>query len=285
MKFWLPWISEAPEQTLAIAKQAEAMGFNGVLVGDHIAVPENYPSVHPSGHRVFEADTPFLDPLCTISAMAGATATLQFASYVYVLPLRDPLTVAKQVGSAAILSDYRLTLGVGAGWLREEFELMGVDPSTRGRRMDEMLEIVQRFWRDGTTEYQGDFFTIPRCGVYPMPTQTIPVWIGGKSDTALRRAAKYQGWVGMNYSLAEVESLLVRLKNYRSEASVSSLVNEPMRVFVVVNEKQDQALYHKLAALDVTDTLAMPWPPGSSKYSSLSSKLEAMKDFSDRFLS
>jgi probable F420-dependent oxidoreductase len=283
MNFWLPWISEAAEQTIAVAKQAELMGFTGIMVGDHIAVPENYPSQHPSGRRMFEADTPFLDPLCTISAMAGATTALQFASYVYVLPLRDPLTAAKQIGSAAILSEYRFTLGVGAGWLREEFTLMGVDPSARGQRMDEMLEILQKFWRDGTAEYHGEVFDIPRCGVYPVPTQPVPIWVGGKSAAALQRAVKYDGWVGMNYALTEVENLLAQLQSYRSHLAMDK--TDPMRVFVVANERQNQALYDKLAALGVTDTLAMPWPPGSPDFLSLSAKLDAMQSFSEKYLS
>src|SRR5262249_47452194 len=134
MHFWLPIIGEDTGQLLEIARAAEAAGFAGVALADHVGVPTSFASKHPSGETPFDHRANFPAPLTCIAAMAAVTTRLRFLTYVYVLPMRDPFSVAKQAGTVSLLSEGRLVLGVGAGWLLEEIALLGFDPHTRGRR-------------------------------------------------------------------------------------------------------------------------------------------------------
>ena len=136
MEFWLPIIGEDASQLREIAAFAEELGFTGVAIADHVAVPLAYASKHPSGESPFDHRANFPDPLTCIAAMAAVTTRLRFLTYVYVLPMREPFSVAKQAGTLALLTNHRFTLGVGAGWLLDEIALLGHDPRTRWRRMD-----------------------------------------------------------------------------------------------------------------------------------------------------
>src|SRR5690606_35783064 len=149
---------EPLEQWLDIARLAEEVGLDGLGLADHVAVPERFDSVHPSGHNPLSSTTEFVDPLTTAAAMAAVTERLRFMSYVYVLPMRHPLHVVKQVGTVAGLFPGRFSFGIGAGWLTEEIALLGVDPRTRGSRTDEMLEVLRQAWTDGVVEHHGRHF-------------------------------------------------------------------------------------------------------------------------------
>jgi probable F420-dependent oxidoreductase len=186
VKHWLCLMFEDNSQLCDIARAAEEIGFHGIAVADHVAIPHGFASVHPSGENPFVPTTNFPDPFTTIAAMAAVTTRLNFLPYVYVLPARDPFAVAKQAGTVAMLSNHRFALGVGAGWLREEIALLGHDPASRGKRMDEMIQILRGFWDDGTTEFHGEFFDFGPTSMYPKPSAHVPVWVGGKSDAAAR---------------------------------------------------------------------------------------------------
>jgi len=196
MKFWLTLNFEPPELLLKYARKAEELGFEGVVLPDHVVVKEKPRTPHPSNFEL-RADHLFVDPLIAYTAMATVTTRLKFLSYVYVVPLRDPFTLAKQASSVAVMSNNRYILGTGVGWLKEEFETMGQDFHTRGKRMDEMLTIVRDFWDDGYAEFKGEFFNFPRSGMFPVPERPIPIWIGGHSMPAARRAAHFDGYMPM----------------------------------------------------------------------------------------
>jgi len=196
MKFWLTLNFEQPELLLDYARKAEELGFAGVVLADHVVVKEGPRTPHPSNFGL-QPDHIFLDPMVAYSAMAAVTTRLQFLTYVYVLPLRDPFMIAKLGSSVAVLSNNRFILGTGVGWLKEEFETMGRDFHTRGKRMDEILPILRDFWDDGYAEADGEFFKFPRSGMFPVPERPIPMWIGGHSLPAARRAALYDGYMPM----------------------------------------------------------------------------------------
>ncbi len=284
MEFWLPIIGEDASQLLEIARCAEAVGFTGVAVADHVAVPSPYLSVHPSGGSPFDHRANFPDPLTSIAAMAAVTTRLRFLTYVYVLPMRDPFSVAKQAGTVALLSDHRLVLGVGAGWLLEEIELLGHDPQTRGRRMDEMIEVMRRFWRDGTVEFRGEFYAFGPTGMYPAPGRSLPVWIGGRSDAALRRAARNDGWVGMNYDPEEIPVLLDKLARERRRHVAASGVAGPFETLVLSNAAPSRQLYRDLEAQGVTSTIAVAWPFADPAFASFERKRAAMEAFAEAYL-
>ena len=283
MEFWLPIISEDHSQVLALARCAEAAGFAGRAMADHVAVPKGYASVHPSGEAPFDERGVFPDPLTCIAAMAAVTTKLRFLTYVYVLPMRDPFTVAKQAGTVALLSGQRFTLGVGAGWLDEEIALLGHDPRTRGRRMDEMLEVMRRFWRDGTAEFHGAFYDFGPTGMYPAPGR-VPVWIGGKSDAALERAARHDGWVGMNYDTGEIPVLLAKLRDARRRHVERSGADGPFETFVLANAEPSRQLFRDLASQGVGGTIAVAWPFGDPAYATFERKRAAIEDFAAKYL-
>lgn len=261
---------EPLDELLELARHAEACGYEGIALADHVAVPERFASVHPSGQNPFTAESSFPDAFVSLAAMAAVTERLRFMSYVYVLPMREPFAVAKQVGTAAALFPGRVVFGVGAGWLTEEIALLGVDPATRGRRMDEMLALLVDLWSDGwTSGPDGD-----RVGMFPAPVPPPPVCVGGKSDAALRRAVRHDGWLGMNYDLDEVERLLARLRALRDEAGDERSAFE---TFVIPNAAPSADLFAHLAGLGVTSTMVMPWYPGDTAVGSLGAKREALE--------
>lgn len=281
MKYWL-WYHEGNEYVKEIARFAEAMGYAGIAKPDHVAIPADYQSPHPSGRRMVEADSSFPDPLMTFAMMAAVTSKLRFMTYVYVLPMRDPFSAAKQAGTLAALSNQRFVFGVGAGWNKEEIELLGHDARTRGRRMDEMLLIMQQLWADGRSEFEGEFYRFGPVGQFPVPGR-VPVWVGGKSPSALRRAAGQDGWLGMNYPMEEIRPLLKQLDAER-ERIEQDRGPSPFGRFVIPLGEINRGVYHQLEDWGVDNTLAIAWPPGSRSHASLDARLEAMEKFADRFI-
>lgn len=282
MEYWLAWFHEGNDQVRQVAQAAERMGFAGIAVSDHIAIPRDYTSVHPSGTRHIHADTRFPDALITIASMAAVTTTLRFMTYVYVLPMREPFSAAKQAATLAMQSDQRFIFGVGAGWNEDEIELLGHSPRNRGRRMDEMLAVMQDFWADGMAEFDGEFYRFPPAGQFPVPGH-VPVWIGGKSPAALRRAARHDGWLGMNYPMDEIRQLLDRLNTERQRVE-DERGPAPFGRFVIPQAEPDPGIYHQLEDWGIDGTVAMAWTVDDPAYFSLDAKLEAMQRFADRFI-
>ena len=285
MDFWLAVMSEDTSQLLDIARAAEEMGFTGIAVADHIAVPQGFGSMHPSGKPAVHYDSNFPDPLTSIAAMAAVTTRLRFMPYVYILPMRDPFSVAKQAGTTAMLSDYRFSLGVGAGWLLEEIEMIGFDPRTRGRRMDEMIEIMRRFWNGGIAEFHGEFYDFSTASMFPAPTRPIPIWVGGKSNAALRRAARNDGWMGMNYDLDEIDHLLPKLRAERARHLDSGGdASSPFETLVIPNAVPTRDLYRSLEDKGVMSTVCTGWLLGDPSAATLSAKRASMEAFAAKFI-
>jgi probable F420-dependent oxidoreductase len=186
-----------------------------MLVSDHLLFPEQLASAYPyqaEGQPGWEAATPWIDPWVSIATMAAVTTRLRFTQNIYVFPLRHPVEVAKLASSAAAVSGGRVALGAGVGWMAEEFEILGEDYRTRGARTDEGLEVCRKLWTGEAVSHDGRFYSFPTVTMTPAaPGGTVPVWIGGHSDAALRRAARHDGWVGNAYPLAEAEEVLDRL--------------------------------------------------------------------------
>lgn len=285
MEYWLGWFHEGNGQERAIARAAEEMGFAGVALPDHVAIPQGYRSVHPSGENHIRVDTRFPDALITAATMAAVTTRLRFMTYVYVLPMREPFSVASQVATLAMQSGYRFALGVGAGWNLEEMELLGHDPRTRGKRMDEMIAVMRDFWDDGMASLDGEFYRFGLAGQFPVPERQIPVWVGGKSDAALRRAVANDGWLGMNYPMAEIRELLRRLDTEEKRAQERFGERaEPFRRFVIPLAEPTPVIYGQLERWGVDGTVALCWPVEDPAFAGLDEKLEAMQRFADIYL-
>jgi probable F420-dependent oxidoreductase len=193
-----------PEATragvLEIARSAEAAGLESIWVADHIVLPARTGSRYPysrDGTTAFKPEDGFLDALTTLAVIAGATDRIRLGTSVLVLPMRQPLPVAKAVATLDVLSQGRLVLALGTGWLREEFDALGVPFATRGERLAEMVAALRRLWADGRAAAEGEHVSFQEVVCEPRPVQPggPPLWIGGTSEAALRRAAEYgDGW-------------------------------------------------------------------------------------------
>lgn len=282
MDYWLYLTGEDERQFVDLARHAEAAGLRGMAIADHVAVPVAFDSGHPSGGETpFDHRSSFPDPLTSAAMILGATERLEVMTYVYILPMREPFSVAKQTSTLSALSDDRFRLGVGAGWLMEEIELLGYEVPRRGRRMDEMLEVMRAFWTQEEVEYHGEFFDFAPAGMAPRPEKPVPVWVGGKSRAALERSVRQDGWLGMNYDLPEVNALLASLAELREAAPPR---DAPFEVFVIPNAEPTPGLHADLAGRGVTSTLAFAWAAGDPAFDSLAAKQKAIDAFAATYI-
>jgi probable F420-dependent oxidoreductase len=286
MKFWQVVSFAEPEQLLDVARAAEAAGFHGILLSDHLFFPEKLVSRYPyaaDGRPGFDATTPFPDPWATIAAMAAVTTRLRFATMVYILPLRHPLEVAKTVGTVALLSGGRVALGCGAGWIREEYDALGVDFATRGRRFDEMIGVLRTLWGGGMVEHHGPCFDLPRLAMSPAPPAPIPIWIGGLAPAALRRAARLgDGWIGTGQTPDEAAHLLAELARLRREAGRASA---PFETIVPLAVPPDPDVLRRLEREHgMTATTAWPFSYTIGPRSTLEAKRDWLRRFADEVI-
>jgi probable F420-dependent oxidoreductase len=232
----------------------------------------------PDGERRWPPFTPWLDPWVTIGAMAAVTERLRFFTGVYVLPMRNPLVVAKSVGTAAVLSGNRVALGIGVGWCEEEFDLMEQPFAKRGSRTDEMLELLAELWQPGWVSHEGAHYELPRLEMSPVPTEPIPVFVGGTSDVALRRAARHDGWISDYLSIAEAVEVRARLDELRAENGRSHL---PFSMVASVTDAVAVDDFRLAGDAGVTDILTMPWVYYSGFDATLDQKIDGMSRFAE----
>ena len=203
-------IGTGAERTVidAVAAAAERAGFATLWAGEHVVMVDERQSRYPyadDGRIAVPADADWLDPLVALSFAAAATSRIELATGVLLLPEHNPVVVAKQAASLDVLSGGRLTLGVGIGWSRDEFDALGVPFERRAARTAEYVDAMRTVWRDDVASFHGEFVGFDQMRVNPKPrNRRIPVVLGGNSDAALRRVAEWgDGWYGFN--LADVE--------------------------------------------------------------------------------
>lgn len=183
------------EQVLRFAREADTLGIESGWVSDHVAWPLEIESEYPysdTGSAPAPYDIPFLEPLATLLFVAGCTERMRLGTTVMVAGYRPPVQTAKMWSTLDVLSGGRAILGIGIGWMKEEFEALGMPSDNRGPRTDEQLEIFVKLFRDATPSHEGRFYQFPKIGFEPKPLKNhIPIWIGGHTTPALRRAARY----------------------------------------------------------------------------------------------
>lgn len=198
-----------PEVLTAFVQKAEALGYESVWTAEHVIIPKTYESVYPyspSGKLAFKADASIVDPLVALTFIASATTRLRLGTGVNILPQMNPLYLAKWASSIDHLSRGRLMLGLGIGWLQEEFAALGVTFEKRGRRSDEYLEALKAVWTGEEVNYQGEFVNWQGFMMRPKPAQVggVPLVIGGVSKPAIRRTVQYgNGWYVIGKDLDE----------------------------------------------------------------------------------
>jgi probable F420-dependent oxidoreductase len=297
VKFWQSVSWAEPEQLTEIAKFAEEVGFEGVVNSEHLFLTRTTQSPYPysaDGKMNHALDYAYPDVWSSFAAMAAVTTRLRFTSTVYLLPLRNPIEVAKQAGTCALISNNRVTVGFGVGWQREEFDAMGVDFHTRGKRSDEMIEVMRKLWAGGVVTHHGEFFHFDEIEMRPVPTEPVPFYCGGRSAGALRRAARLcDGFVGPPHdSIEEVAHTLAALERLRRQAGRNHL---PFEIWssVLSSGPKDVDYYKRLEDLGVTAASSGPFDrggadrgrtPGLGRRSTLDQKKRIMEDFASSIM-
>jgi len=267
-----------------LARAAEDAGYDSMIIPDSICYPEHSASVYPfnpDGSREFLEDKPFLEPFSLIPALGAVTTRLRFITFVLKLPVRHPVLVAKQVTSTAVLTRNRLALGVGTSPWREDYEVLGVPWQRRGQRMDEALAIVRGLVAGGYFEFHGQVFDLPAIKLTPVPTQPVPVLVGGHGEAALRRAAASgDGWLHGGGEPADLPGLLARLAELRREHGTA---DRPFETVVISADAYSPDGIAALEARGVTEVIVgFRWPyhvgPDTEE---LQPKLDSLRRYAD----
>jgi probable F420-dependent oxidoreductase len=282
VKFWQAVSFAEPEQLGGIARAAEEAGFHGLLLADHLFFPATLKSKYPysaDGAPMFDGRTPFPDPWTAIASMAAVTSRLRFATFVFILPLREPIQLAKTLGTLALLTDGRVALGAGAGWIREEFDALGIDFHTRGRRMDEMVAAMRKLWSGAVVEHHGRFFDFPPVQMSPAPAREVPIWFGGLSDVATKRAAHLgDGWLGVGNTPEEAVQILRKLKRLRA---AGPRAREPFETIVPLTTPLEPDTLRRLQEQGMTGANCFPFSFTLGPTSTLAQKHEQMLRFGE----
>lgn len=261
MKFWLSLVSNMEyDQLLDLARFAEEVGFHGVTMADHLVMPAHFDSKYPyteDGKIWWPEDTPWLDPWLAISAMGAVTSRLQFVTNIYLAALRDPFTAAKLISSASALTNERVTCGVSVGWIKEEYDLLGIDFASRGRRLDEMVDVMHKLWTGRVVSHRGEFFNFADALMCPAPRKPIKVWSGGGSKPALRRAALNDGWLGLPMTVPQLKTVVDNMHAIRREAGLSI---DTFDVCASLIEPLTQSVVEALQTMKVNNVVFIsPW--------------------------
>ncbi|MFP8878349.1 MAG: LLM class F420-dependent oxidoreductase [Myxococcota bacterium] len=239
-------------QMIAIAQKAESVGIESLWTFEHVIVPVEYESKYPynpSGKMGAPPETNMIDPLIALTAIAANTSTVRLATGVNILPQTNPLYLAKQAASLDFVSGGRFMLGIGIGWLREEFDALGVSFERRGARFDDYIEAMKKVWAGDVVEHKSDFLNWSGFKSYPVPIQKpgVPCIIGGSKGKVFDRIAKHgDGWYAPAQNADDLEGMLKQLDDAcaraardRSTVEVSTMWIPPMEGIDVVKRYED----------------------------------------------
>jgi len=285
MKFWQMVTWAETEQYCDIARIAEEVGFHGIMNADHAFFPQQMNSAYPYSEDAqppMPSDSEYPDTWVSLAQMAAVTNRILLSTAVYILPLRNPIEVAKATASLALMSDNRFALGAGVGWMKEEFEAYGLDFHSRGRRYDECLEAIRQLWSGDWTEYQGEHIQFDSLRIRPVPAAPVPIYLGGSSDAALRRTARMaNGWIGNGNTPEEVPPLMEKLRELRLAFGRES---EPFETIIGLRAEPDLDMFKRLGESGMTAGVSPPFAFTLGPQSGIEQKRAAMEDFAERFI-
>jgi len=272
-----------PGMYLPLAQAAEEAGYHGMVVPDSLAYPEVSDSTYPFSPdhtREFLEDKPFIEPFSLIPAMGVVTNRIRFITFVLKLPMRHPLLVAKQATSVAVLTGNRLSLGVGVSPWPDDYELCDIPWEGRGRRMDEAIAVVQGLSAGGYFEYHGEVFDVPSVKISPVPSEPIPILVGGHAPAALRRAARADGWLHGGGDPADLPGLLSKLREIREAEGTS---DKPFEIHVISLDAYSLDGIRRLEEQGVTDVIVgFRWPYAvGPDTETLQEKLDNLRRYAD----
>jgi probable F420-dependent oxidoreductase len=276
-----------PSHYVPLAIEAERAGYHSFTVPDSICYPEvsdsKYPYT-PDGNREFLQGKPFIEPFCLISALGAVTEKLRFTTFVVKLPIRQPVLVAKQAASVAVMTGNRFGFGVGLSPWPEDFAVTGTDWKTRGARLDEMIEIIRGLTDPGGAffSYAGKHYEVPSIQLRPVPTQAIPILIGGHADPALRRAARLgDGWMHAGGDIAQLDAYLARLAVLRREYGTE---RKPFEIHVIAMEAYTLDGLKRLEDKGITDVIVGFRNAYETDTMPLQQKIDALRGYADRII-
>lgn len=246
-----------PGAAVRVARAAESAGFDSVWAGEHIVLPDPR-----AGRSPLPPGTPLLDIAVSLTLIAAHTRTLRLGSGIIVLPQRNPLVLAKELASVDVVSGGRLIAGVGAGYLVQEFEALGIPLARRGRRMDDYIAALRAIWTQQPARYQGEFVSFSGVTARPRPVQrpSPPIVIGGESQAALRRAATMgNGWYGFGLTLDETRQLTEALRRVTGEQERPARLGR-LELSVTPVGTFDERSVERYAALGVDRLIVLPRP-------------------------
>ena len=222
-------IGNDPKQIRSWAQAAEELGYRYIVTYDHVLGAE-HANREPQLTGPYTEAHPFHEPFVLFGFLAGVTNSIEFQTSVIILPQRQTVLAAKQAAEVDLLSGGRLRLGVGTGWNHVEYESLGVPWSGRGRLFDEQIELMRRLWTDPVVDVDTAHHRIDRAGIAPRPDQPIPIWLGGSSEIAMRRAAQ----IGDGFTFASAGNSTVSLANQLREM-ISSEGRDPSTLPIEFN--------------------------------------------------
>jgi len=282
LKFCASLAFTDPTHYCELARLAEAYGYDTLVLSDHVVHPEAIESKYPyaeDGRRPWEENDPWPDVWVAMGAMGAVTERLRFVTGVYVVPMRHPFHLAKAVGTAAVMTGDRVSLGVGLGWMRDEFALLGEDFGTRAARAVEAIEVMRKLWTGEMVEHHGRFYDFGRLNMRPPVTAPIPIVIGGVSDAAYRRVGRLgDGWMPHAISTAQAKAGIERIRGERAEHGREG---EPLTAIVPLNDAFDPDGYRRAEDVGVTHVLTAPWLLYGGSHRSLDDKRDGLRRFAD----
>lgn len=266
MKFGISLFPLRPEQMIDVTKKAEELGFDSVWLGEHVVTPWHSESKFPyadeqkDSHDNFHGGLPFYDPYAVLGYLAAVTSTIRLAVSVSIVPLHDPFRLARSATTLALFSKDRFVFGMGGGWLKEEFDIMEKDFSTRGKRFNETLDVMNSLFTEQVTEYDGEVLKVPPVGMVPKPQTPPPYVFGGHSKAALKRAAKYgSGWLASEATPEELAPLVEMLQAFREQEGRADL---PFEISCHMNEKPSASLIQAYEEVGVQRLVVRNWEKG-----------------------
>jgi alkanesulfonate monooxygenase SsuD/methylene tetrahydromethanopterin reductase-like flavin-dependent oxidoreductase (luciferase family) len=275
-----------PSQYLDLAKAAEKNRFSSFLVPDSICYPRDSDSTYPytkDGSREFLDDKPFIETFIQIAAQAAVTSRIEFMPFVYKVPVRDPIVMAKQAMSLAVMSNNRFLFGMGLSPWPDDYQVTGTQWAKRGKRFDEMVEITRKLLGGGYQEFSGEFYQFPALKMTPVPSKPVPFIFGGHSGPALDRAARLgDGWAhaggGGEDDIEDLKRMIARLHELRAKHNRTG----PFRIWGLSQHAYTPEGVRMLEDAGVTDIgVAIRDPYTSEDTMSLQQKIDAISQYAE----
>lgn len=245
-----------PEQYLELAKKTEELNFDGFTLPDSICYPKVADTKYPynaDGSRNFLEGTPFLEPFSLIPAMAAVTEKIRFTTSVMKLAIRNPVLTAKSVTSVGVLTNNRFAFGVGLSPWIEDFEICDERWEGRGPRMSEMIKIIRGLSTGDYFGFEGKYYNIPEAKLCPVPSEPVPILIGGHATPALKRAARIgDGWIHAGGDYNSLKPLIEELNGYRKEFGTD---NKPFEIHAITADAYSVDGVKKLEDIGVTECI------------------------------